>query len=50
MHGPTQGGLHEVDHRLSNWEALEIDAPVEWVKTLRRQDESRLDAYWNNPQ
>jgi hypothetical protein len=35
---------------LSDWEALEIDDPVEWVKRLRRQDESRLDAYWNDPQ
>jgi hypothetical protein len=35
---------------LSDWEALEIDDPVEWVKTLRRQDETRLDSYWNNLQ
>jgi hypothetical protein len=28
---------------LSDWEALEINDPVEWVKALRRQDESRLD-------
>jgi hypothetical protein len=32
---------------LSDWEALKIDDPVEWVKTLRREDESRLDPYWN---
>ncbi len=32
---------------LSDWEALEIDDPVEWVKALRHQDESRLDAYWS---
>ena len=32
---------------LSDWEALEIDDPVEWVKALRRQDESRLDPYWD---
>jgi hypothetical protein len=31
----------------SDWEALKIDDPVEWVKTLRREDESRLDHYWN---
>ena len=30
---------------LSDWEALEINDPVEWVKTLRREDESRLDSY-----
>ena len=32
---------------MSDWEALEIDDPVEWVKALRRQDESRLDPYWD---
>ena len=32
---------------LSDWEALKIDDPVEWVKTLRREDESRLEPYWN---
>ena len=32
---------------LSDWEALKIDDPVEWVKTLRREHESRLDPYWN---
>jgi hypothetical protein len=35
---------------MSDWEALEINDPVEWVKALRRKDESRLDAYWNDPQ
>ena len=35
---------------LSDWEALEINDPVEWVKALRRQDESRLDPYWNDSQ
>jgi hypothetical protein len=35
---------------LSDWEALEINDPVEWVKALRRQDESRLDLYWNDSQ
>ena len=34
----------------SDWQALEINDPVEWVKALRRQDESRLEAYWNDPQ
>jgi hypothetical protein len=32
---------------LSDWEALRIDDPVEWVKTLRREGDSRLDPYWN---
>jgi hypothetical protein len=32
---------------LSDWEALEIDDPVEWVKALRRKDEARLDPYWD---
>lgn len=32
---------------LSDWQALKIDDPVEWVKTLRRENESRLDPYWN---
>jgi hypothetical protein len=32
---------------LSDWEALKIDDPVEWVKTLCREDESRLEPYWN---
>lgn len=35
---------------MSDWEALEINDPVEWVKALRRHDESRLDTYWNGPQ
>jgi hypothetical protein len=35
---------------LSDWEALEIDDPVEWVKALRREDESRLDTYWDGSQ
>jgi hypothetical protein len=34
---------------LRDWETVEIDDPVEWVKRLHRQDESRLDAYWNDP-
>lgn len=32
---------------LSDWEALEIDNPVEWVKALRRKDEARLEPYWD---
>ena len=32
---------------LSDWEALEIDDPVEWVKALRRKDEARLAPYWD---
>jgi hypothetical protein len=35
---------------LSDWKALEINDPVEWVKALRQQDESRLDPYWNDSQ
>jgi hypothetical protein len=35
---------------LSDWKALQINNPVEWVKALRRQDESRLDPYWNGSQ
>jgi hypothetical protein len=30
---------------LSDWEGLKIDDPVEWVKALRRRDESRLDPH-----
>jgi len=32
---------------MNAWDALGIDDPVEWVKAVRRQDLSRLDAYWN---
>jgi len=32
---------------LSDWEALEINDPVEWVKALRRKDEVRLEHYWD---
>jgi hypothetical protein len=32
---------------LSDWEELRIDAPVEWVKTLHREGDSRLHPYWN---
>jgi hypothetical protein len=35
---------------LSNWEALQINDPVAWVKTLRQEDASRLNAYWNASQ
>ena len=31
---------------MSDWESLEIDDPVEWVKQLRREDEDRLKSYW----
>jgi hypothetical protein len=34
----------------SAWETLEVNDPVAWVKAIRRQDESRLDTYWNDPQ
>ena len=32
---------------MSDWTALGIEDPVEWVKTVRQQDVSRLEAYWN---
>ncbi len=32
---------------LSEWEALEIDDPVEWLKQLRSADENRHAAYWD---
>ena len=32
---------------LSDWEALDTDDPVEWVKALRRKDEARLKPYWD---
>jgi hypothetical protein len=31
-----------------DWEALDIDDPVAWVKSQRREDESRLDTYWTD--
>ena len=31
---------------MSDWIALGIEDPVEWVKAVRQQDLSRLDAYW----
>jgi hypothetical protein len=32
---------------MNGWDALGKDDPVEWVKAVRQQDLSRLDAYWN---
>jgi hypothetical protein len=32
---------------LSEWEALEIENPVEWVKSIRRTDQDRLRPYWD---
>ncbi len=32
---------------MNGWDALGMDDPVEWVKAVRQQDLSRLDAYWN---
>lgn len=32
---------------LSEWEAMDIDDPVEWVKELRRKEEDRLKPYWD---
>jgi hypothetical protein len=31
---------------LSEWEAMEIDDPMTWVKAVREQDETRYDGYW----
>ncbi len=31
----------------SDWEALDIDDPVAWVKALREEDNSRLQSYWD---
>ena len=32
---------------MSDWTALGMKDPVEWVKAVRQQDLSRLGAYWN---
>jgi hypothetical protein len=32
---------------MHGWDAIEEDDPVEWVKAVRQQALSRLDAYWN---
>jgi len=32
---------------LSDWEALDINDPVEWVNQIRQQEESRLKPYWD---
>ena len=32
---------------MNGWDALGIDDPVEWVRAVRQQDLSRLDAYWH---
>ena len=32
---------------LSEWEAMDIDDPVEWVKELRQKQEDRLKPYWD---
>ena len=32
---------------MSDWTALGTEDPIEWVKAVRQQDFSRLDAYWN---
>ena len=32
---------------MSDWTALGIEDPIEWVKAVRQQDLSRLDTYWN---
>lgn len=37
--------IHSLD--LSDWEAMDIDDPTEWVKNLRKQEEDRLKPYWD---
>jgi len=37
--------LDEMD--TTDWDALDIDDPVAWVKAQREQDLARLDDYWN---
>jgi hypothetical protein len=32
---------------MNGWDSLGIDDPIEWVRAVRQQDFSRLDAYWN---
>jgi hypothetical protein len=32
---------------MHGWAALGMDDPVEWVKAVRQQNLSGLDAYWN---
>ena len=32
---------------MNGWDALGTDDPVEWVKAVRQQELSRLDAYWD---
>lgn len=32
---------------MSEWETMEIDDVVEWVRELRRSEEDRLKAYWD---
>ena len=32
---------------MSDWTALGIEDPAEWVEAVRQQDLSRLDTYWN---
>ena len=32
---------------LSDWETMDIDDPVEWVKKLRQTEEDRSKPYWD---
>ena len=32
---------------MSDWTALGMEDPVEWVKAVRQQNLSRLEAYWS---
>jgi len=34
----------------SDWENLEIEDPVAWVESIRKQEAARLDNYWNGTQ
>ena len=37
--------LDEMD--TTDWDALDIDDPVAWVKAQREKDHARLEDYWN---
>ena len=37
--------LDSLDMR--DWTALGVEDPVEWVKAVRQQNLSRLEAYWS---
>lgn len=35
---------------VSDWQSLEINDPVEWVKQIQRQNTTRLFTHWNDPE